>query len=348
MFLLIGEATGLYDLLIDPRSEGAIVSLIGRQFHHHPWNGLRLWDLGLPFFLFISGVAMTVSAGRRCGERQGRGPGWGRALVRSGLLMVMGWALYAIVPVEGAPRGAFLYDVLPHLAVGGLIVFATRKARPAVQLAFSLGLLAITEALYRLWPIVGSDGPFSPGQNFGAYVDRALLGDLSDGHWVVINIIPAAAFMIWGSLAGRLLISRGEPGAKLKGLIAAGFAALATGLLLSFVTPIVRRICTSSFALITGGLGVLALALAFWTAARPVPPKIPRFFAPVGANPLFIYLFAQTGGAEWLRVIVAPFAGGCGALAGEWAGQALTSLAVWALLWALCFVLYRKKIFIRI
>ena len=45
MFLLIAESTGIYDLLIAPEFNGTFIGAIGTQFHHHPWNGLRFWDL---------------------------------------------------------------------------------------------------------------------------------------------------------------------------------------------------------------------------------------------------------------------------------------------------------------
>ncbi|HEX2521450.1 MAG TPA: hypothetical protein VHP35_04930, partial [Terriglobia bacterium] len=58
MFLLIAESTDIYDLLVSPELNGTLLSAIGTQFHHHPWNGLRFWDLIQPFFMFIVGVAM--------------------------------------------------------------------------------------------------------------------------------------------------------------------------------------------------------------------------------------------------------------------------------------------------
>ena len=71
MFLLIGEATHIYALLVDPSLQGTIIGAVGQQFHHHPWNGLRFWDLVQPFFMFIVGVAMPFSFGKRW-ERGGR------------------------------------------------------------------------------------------------------------------------------------------------------------------------------------------------------------------------------------------------------------------------------------
>jgi predicted acyltransferase len=65
MFLLIAEATQIYDHLVNPAFQGTIIAAIGQQFHHHPWNGLRFWDLIQPFFMFIVGLAMPFSFGRR-------------------------------------------------------------------------------------------------------------------------------------------------------------------------------------------------------------------------------------------------------------------------------------------
>src|SRR5207302_6959114 len=53
MFFLIAESTSIYDHLVDPALGGTVLSTIGTQFHHHPWNGLRFWDLIQPFFMFI-------------------------------------------------------------------------------------------------------------------------------------------------------------------------------------------------------------------------------------------------------------------------------------------------------
>ena len=39
MFLLIAEGTGIYNLLIEPALGSNLINTIGRQFHHHPWNG---------------------------------------------------------------------------------------------------------------------------------------------------------------------------------------------------------------------------------------------------------------------------------------------------------------------
>lgn len=270
------------------------------------------------------------------------------ALGRSLLLFLLGWAIYFIDPAESNHHGAFLYDVLPQLSFACLIAFLIMRRSIPAQLTVSLGLIVATEFLYRLWQVPGFTEPFIPDHNFGSYVDLILRGRLSNAHWVAFNAVPLTAMTIWGMLAGNLLKARGSPARKLRILLSAGFIGVAVGLALSPLTPIIRKTATSSFVILAGGLGFLALALSYClldilrlrTWAKP--------FVIVGMNPLLIYLFTQAGGADWFERLVSPFAQGLLGWRGEWAVQAATSLGVLALLWCLCYWLYRREIFIRI
>jgi predicted acyltransferase len=348
MFLLIAEPLGILDLLAAPGLQGTAFHALGLQFQHHPWNGLRFWDLGQPFFMFISGVAMFFSYN----ARWERGTSWRETLIhalkRSFLLFFLGWAIYRIVPVEDNPHGAFLYDVLPHLALASLVAFLMMKRSVQRQLMLAFGLLLMTDLLFRLWPVPGFNQPFVPGRNFGSYVDRLIMGAPSANHWVAFNMVPSVAFVIWGVLAGRLLRGPGSPSRKIRTLALWGCGGVAAGLALSPIVPIIGRICTSSFVLVSGGLGLLALALSYLIVDVMRLRRWTMLPVVVGMNPLFIYLFSQTGGGDWLRRIAAPFSEGIFGWAGEWPAQLATSLAAWGLLWAICYWLYRRKIFIKI
>ena len=59
MVLLALESAGLYEHLSDASS--GIVHSFFQQFFHHPWNGLRFWDLVQPAFMFMAGTAMAFS-----------------------------------------------------------------------------------------------------------------------------------------------------------------------------------------------------------------------------------------------------------------------------------------------
>jgi len=348
MFLLIAEATGLYAILAAPSLKGTITQAIDIQLKHHQWNGLHLWDLGQPFFMFISGVAMAFSYGKRWENGAKWSTTFRHALKRSFLLFLFGWAIYFIDPVEGGPGGAFLYDILPQLSFACLIAFLMMRKSPQVQFIFTFGLLILTELLYRFWAVPGFNQPFVPGHNFGSYIDMLLMGKLSDSHWVAFNAVPLVSHTMWGVMAGQLLRTQRRSLNKIRILLAAGLLGITAGYALSLITPIIRRISTSSFVIITGGFCLLALAISFWLIDMLKIRAGVKFFAIVGMNPLFIYLFTQTGGEEWFRSIVKPFGLGLFGWAGERPAQLVVSLAVLALLWSLCYWLYKRKIFIRV
>ena len=348
MFFLIGKATGLYDLPAGPAAGGDLIHAVGLQLQHHPWHGLRAWDLGQPFFLFISGVAMVLSYEKRWA----RGESWrrtlGRASWRSGLLVVLGWALYLVGSEGGGFKGAFLFDILPQLGFASLIAFLLLRRPAWIQAGVALGLVGLTEALYRTWPVAGFDQPFTAGHNFGSWLDTAVFGAVSEENLVTFNIVPAAAFVIMGVLAARLLESDRTQRGKLMRLIGAGLGGVALGLVLDPLTPVIRRISTSSFVILAGGLAFLSMALGYWLVDVMKFRKRSVFFVIVGLNPVFIYLFALSGGADWVHRIVAPFTMAFSAWTGETAALVLTGLVVWGLLWGLCYWLFKKKIFIRI
>ena len=348
MFLLIGEAAGVYSLLLAPSLEGTIFHFAAIQFQHHPWHGIRLWDLGQPFFMFISGVSMVFSYEKRWE----RGESWvgtlGHAGRRAFVLFALGWGLSLVNPVENGGKGEFLIDVLPQLALAGSIGFLLLRRSVRVQAGLALGLLLMSGLLYRLWAVPGFDQPFVPGHNFGSYLDLTLFGRLSEGNWVTFNIVPLTTFVLFGILAGRLLRSGRTPSRILRILALSGLSGVVVGLALDPLTPIVRRICSSSFVIMGVGFCLLALALAYWLIDVAKVRTGIVFFVCVGMNPIFIYLFAFSGGADWFRRIVDPFVLGFSKWTGGLTAQAIASLAVLGLMWALCRWLYGRKISLKI
>ena len=62
MVLLMLESTRLYDRLLELNFTP--LHAFALQFHHHPWHGLRFWDLIQPGFMFIAGTALALSLDR--------------------------------------------------------------------------------------------------------------------------------------------------------------------------------------------------------------------------------------------------------------------------------------------
>ncbi len=345
MFLLIAESTHLYAQLIDPQLEGSLIYTIGMQFHHHPWNGLRFWDLIQPFFMFIVGVAIPYSFSNRIKRGQTYAQIRRHTIKRSLLLLFFGWSLYCI---SIGKIGFHFQNVLAQLSVTYLIAFLLMNKPARVQIIISLLLLVLTETIYRLFPVEGFNHAFVANENFGTWLDLQYGGADLRGHWVSFNAVPTTAHTIWGVLAGQLLMSKKTNMQKLKTLLIAGLIGVVAGYSLGFVTPIIKRICTSSFILASGGWTFLALAFSFWLIDIMKQRKWTLFFAIVGMNPLFIYLFANVGGADFVEHIIHPYSMAVFGWTGTAIAKILTSMSVLFLLWYICYWMYKKKIFIRI
>ena len=345
MFLLIGEFTGLFQTMVDPALNGTIIDFIGTQFHHHPWHGMRFWDLVQPFFMFIVGVAIPLSASKRTKRGDSYNQMLKHAIIRSFLLLLFGWGLYCI----GPGRITFRFqNVLAQLSVTYIVAFLMMNRSTWMQVGFTFIILLITEFTYRFFPVEGFNQPFVPDKNFGAYIDLVISGELSSGHWVSINAVPTIAHTMWGVLAGKLIISNRTSYYKVKTLLIAGVIALVIGYSLDMVTPIIKRISTSSFVFASGGWSILALCFSYWLIEVKRLRKWAVFFAIVGMNPLFIYLFAHVGGSDLIYQVFKPFTLGLFSWTGELAAKMITSILTWAFLWYMCYWLYRKRIYIKI
>jgi predicted acyltransferase len=345
MFLLIAEFTHLFDHLTSPELQGTWVHALGRQLHHVPWEGLHFWDLIQPFFMFIVGVAMPISFSNRVRKGHSYQQITLHVVKRAFLLLLLGWALYCIEPGKIVFR---FQNVLAQLSVTYLLAFLVMRKGPAIQIGFSLLLILTVEALYRFFPLPGFDQPFEAGHNFGAWFNILISGHEDGGHWAMFNAIPTAAHTIWGVLAGQLLMSDRTTLTKMRILLFAAVVCLILGYSLSSYTPIIKRISTSTFVLASGGWTIMALALSFWIIDIKKYQQGVLFFAIVGMNPLFIYLFAHVGGADLIRKIVRPFSNALFDWTGGVSSEIILSLITLFLLWYICRWLYKKHIFIRI
>jgi predicted acyltransferase len=349
MFLLVAESTRLYSALGRISPEGSILGELVRQFHHHPWNGLRFWDLVQPYFMFIVGVAMVFSLQKRWD----RGDSWGdttkHILRRCLILFFLGVLLHCGYSRELVWE---LWNVLTQLSFTILVAYLIFRLPIRTQLAISVGLLLGVELLYRWFPVPGFDQPFVKGQNFGAWLDTVLMGKINGGGWVAVNCVPTAAHTIWGVLAGKILMSARTAPEKVRIIAIAGLIGILAGYGMDWagLTPIIKRICTSSFVIVSGGWCLLTLAACYWFVDMKGVKWFVMPFALVGMNPIFIYMFSETAGKQWLNGFVGIFTRGFG----EWFGlpeniiPVVGALGVLACEWYLCYWLFRRRVFIKI
>jgi len=339
MILLISSSFGLYYL-----KDHAIFGAFAVQFTHHQWNGIYFWDLIQPFFMFIVGVAMPFSFFKRWE----RGEAWGESLKhvirRSLTLLFLGVLLHCWYSRAYVWE---LWNVLSQLSVTYLVAFLLMKKSIRTQLIVSFAILLGNYILYRFLPVYGPDGPWMKDANFGAFMDNILMGKINNGGgWVAINIIGSSAHTIWGVVAGLVLMSDKPEMKKFRTLALAGIIGVVLGLLLDPVTPIIKRICTSSFILISGGWALLALSFFYWLVDIK---GIKRWTYPVlvvGMNSIFIYMFVNLLGGwanDFVGIFTKPIVEPLGLF-----GKILDKNFVLMFYWYICWWLYKRNIFIRI
>jgi predicted acyltransferase len=347
MFLLMAEAAFVYGAITENSPDGSIGAVVIKQFHHHPWNGLRFWDLIQPFFMFIVGVAMPFSFA----ARQRKGASWNDSfrhiLRRCFLLLCFGVGLHWVY--NGRPVWE-LWNVLTQLSFTILLTFLILQWDWKRQVVVTIACLILAEVLYRIYDPAS---PFVKDQNFGSWLDMVLMGKIDDGGgWVTVNCLPTAVHTIWGAICGKLLMSSRAARDKIRPILIAGLIALLLGYGLDFagITPIIKRIATSSFSLASGGWALLALAFFYWFIDVKGYKRWTTFFAIVGSNSIFIYLFGETIGHQWLVGFGRIFGNGFLEPLGVSTGFAhiISACITLGIMWYLCYWLYQKRIFFKV
>ena len=346
MFLLAGEASMLYSHLLDVDSK--VIQFIGMQFHHHEWHGLHFWDLIQPFFMFIVGVAIPFAVANRRKKGESTRRITLHAIKRSFLLLFLGWALYFI----DAGHLVFRFqNVLAQLSVTYIVAFLIMNKSFKFQLIFTLVILLLIDLAYRFFPVEGFNHPWVNFENLGAWFNNLIEGVDKASEWATLNFVSTTAHTVWGVMCGKLLMSDRSPAKKIQTLIIAGILALVIGYShdLLNITPIIKKIATSSFVFASGGWTILALTFCYWLIdIKKLFIKGSKIFIVVGMNSIFIYLFFEAGGARWLSRLVTPFGNLLFSWAGELTAAIITSLSVWAIMWYMCYWLYKNKLFIKI
>jgi predicted acyltransferase len=326
---------------------------------HAEWNGWTLADLIFPFFLFIVGVAISVSFADR--SSRGVGQGLQRIVRRTLLLFALGIALNALTSFDGFAT-LRIPGVLQRIALCYLAVsLMSLVTGPRAQIAVLVGLLTGYWALLELVPVPGvGAGHLDAEANLSAYLDRHIFGAAHLYHQTwdpegLLSTMPAIATTLFGLLAGRWFFGRRSPWQTTLGLIVGGALAVALGELMDSWLPINKNLWTSSFATFSAGMALMLFGACFWLidvrhVRRPVHP-----FVVFGVNPIAVYVLSMalgevldriTLGDDNLRVRI------CEWLFAWWAPPQAASLLFalsYVLVWlGVMDVLYRRRIFIKI
>lgn len=265
---------------------------------HAPGHGCAPADLVFPCFLFIAGVSMHLKA-RRCPDERIPAPVlWQRCAV----LVAAGIALNALPTVLDMLAGHGPAD-FSHLRLTGVlqrIGLATLLAGLVQHRLSTRGLAGAGTIVllgYRVLLCARVPGtPLSPEDSLPALIDRLVL---TPAHMYrvgpcdpegLLATLPAAVSVLAGVLAGRWLCSRPGTRAAALGLIPAGCAGIATGLLWGCCHPINKTLWTGPFVLLSTGWALILFGTCMLLFDASPLRSGARGLAVLGRNALAAYI----------------------------------------------------------
>ena len=327
---------------------------------HAQWDGLTPTDLVFPFFVFIVGVAMAYSF--RKYEKEDAGV-WRRKVIwRTVLIFLVGIFLNWFPFYTQSLSDLRIFGVLQRIALAyGVAAFVIMSC-PRVGLPFVFaGLLG---GYYCLLIGFGGEAPLSLEDNAVRKLDLMLVGKshVYQGYGVpfdpegLLSTLPTVCTVLFGYWIGLLIRSRENVVSKMTSLISFALVGIAVGVAWNFAgCPINKPIWSSSYVLITGGLATLTLILLLFVLDYKMWRRWSWPFEAFGMNPLaayvassvFVKLFAEIKigeqglyGWAYTNIFQVGF--------GNYLGSCLQAVAFAMLIWFLAWLLYRKRIVIKL
>ena len=353
MFWIVGGAALVTKLA--QFTEWPWLKMLEKELHHVPWEGFLFFDLIFPLFLFLAGVAMPYSIGRKLEAGTAK---WKLliSITKRVILLVLFGIVYngglALRPLAETR----ICSVLGFIGIAyGLAAFIFLYSKPSTKVrtmaAWTVGILLGYWAALSWIPVPDfGAGVFTPEGNLAAYIDQEFfpwrLYQPTYDPQGLLPTLAATATALMGALTGHFL--RNVKISKLrKGLfmLAAGVLALGVAHLWGSSLPIIKNMWTSSFMLLCGGWSLIFLSVFYLIIDVLGVWRWSFFFIVIGMNPILIYLATRmipvqhTSGFIFNGAIQKYFEQPMHA----WLG-ALAYILTW---WIILLYLHRKKCFLR-
>lgn len=348
-------------LVNNPGSSSAVYP----QLRHADWHGWTFTDLVFPFFLWIVGVAMTLSFAKRVSRGESKSGLILHALRRALILLALGLFLSAFPFFNLSTLR--IPGVLQRIAICYIcatIIFLNTRIRG--QILWVGGLLTVYWIAMKWIPVPGfGAGILEKEGNFAQFVDSLFL----KGHmWAatktwdpegLISTLPAIGTTLLGILTGHILRAQRSPEEKTAWMYTMGSALIVSGLVAGIWLPINKSLWTSSFALFMAGMAATTYAFCYWINDVKGYRKWSRPFAIYGMNAIAVYVLAGLL-ARLTMFIKIPAANGTvslkehifqtlfAPLASPENASMLYGLAFALVVYMIAYVMYRRKWFIKI
>ncbi|MDE2111129.1 MAG: DUF1624 domain-containing protein [Alphaproteobacteria bacterium] len=334
---------------------------------HADWIGFTLADLVFPSFLFVMGNALAFVLQKPMSERAF----FAKIFRRSVILFLLGFLMYWYPFVHLNADLSFALNPISQTRIMGVLQRIALCYALAALCARYLNLKQIVFVsavlLIGYWGLLLWGAPpglaFSKAHNFGSMIDTLVLGPSHLWRWDdgfepegLLGTLPATVNVLAGFVVGRYLLQSSASDRKVFHTAFWGVILIVAGIVLDHWFPISKKLWTGSFVLLTTGLDLVLLSALIWLLDVKKITVGVGFFDIFGKNPLVIYLFSElllptlalltvftrVDPYQWIGVELfqrlAP-----GAL-----GSLLCAVAYMLLCWGFGYVLYRKRIFIRL
>jgi predicted acyltransferase len=326
---------------------------LASQFHHVDWNGLAIQDMIFPLFLFIAGLSFPFSFAKQ--REQGRSSReiHRKIFVRTLLLILLGIVYNGFFQFKSPQRYASVLGRIGLAWMCAALLYVHFKTSTRVILA---GVLLVGFGI--LITYVGAPdapagaGPLTQDGCLHGWVDRHLMpGRLHRGNFDpegLLGVIPATVTAMLGMFTGEFIrLPQEKMGGSKKTLWMLGAAAvlIGAGLLWSRVLPLNKKLWTSTFVLVVGGISVALYALVYFAVEVKGWTKWTFPFQVIGLNSITIYLLQQI---IPFQQVANFFLGGAANLLPEAWGAVMLALGYVSVCWLLLYFLYKQKVFLKI
>ena len=323
------------------------------QCEHVQWHGFHFYDMIFPLFLFIAGISFPFSLAKRIAKNDSRISIYKHVIYRGLILVLLGIIYNNGVRFDFANLryGSVLGRIGLAWMFGALIFMNTKLS---MRIIWLVTILIGYWLLMLIFPAhdLGSTDIFSREGNLASFVDRVIMpGRLYLGNHDpegLFSTIPAIGTALLGMLTGQFMLSKylnDKPLKKTLYLVLAAITLMIIGKVWNLSFPINKNLWSSSFVCYVGGLSLLLFALFYLIIDVWQYKKWAFFFVVIGMNPITIYL---AGRIINFRSATRFFFGGFSAILPEAWAPLIDGIGVTAIAWVFLYILYKKKIFLKV
>lgn len=324
------------------------------MLQHAKWNGMTPCDLVFPFFLFIMGISCYLSLVKS--EFKPTPKVLRRIIKRTVLLFAIGLFIHWFDNALSGDYGlahlriwAVLQRIaLCYCAVSLFALFCNHR--------FTLPVAALLLVIYSAILVFGNGYAEDADINILAQTDLRLFGYEHLYHKSpvdpegLLGTISSIAHVMLGFYCGQLIRKKKSVEQKIIALFVVGTVLVIAGWLLSYGLPLNKHVWSPSYVMVTCGLASLLQALLMYVIDIQQKKGWTTFFHVFGVNALALYvssellaiLLGNYGISEtvygWIHAVIPPLK------------PASLVYAVYFVLlnFAIGYVLYRKKIYIKL